>query len=102
MIEKWDNSFNEFLDGKYTDQHITITGHQSIRVGQLLEMISEMLDGGIQLDFHTENQNQHYKITPYSFNPRLGKKYSPELHIDMGQGLLQLLHTIQKQVNNGE
>ena len=93
---------NEFLDGKYTDQHITITGHQSIRVGQLLEMISEMLDDGIELDFHTENQNQHYKITPYSFNPRLGKKYSPELHIDMGQGLLQLLHTIQKQVINGE
>ena len=88
----------EILDEKYVDQHITITGHQSMRVGQVLDMISEMLDEKIELDFHTENQSQHYKITPYSFNPRLGRKYSPNLNIDMGQGLLQLLHEVQKQI----
>ena len=91
---------NEILDEKYTNQHITITGHQSMRVKQVLEMISEMIDEDIKLNFDTNNKNHHYKITPYSFNPRLGKKYIPQLHTDMGQGLLQLLHAIQKKISD--
>ena len=34
--------------------------------------------------------------TPYSYQPKLGRKYTPPLHVDLGQGLLQLIEEVNK------
>jgi UDP-glucose 4-epimerase len=34
--------------------------------------------------------------TPYAYQPKLGRKYTPPLHVDLGQGLLELIADIQR------
>ena len=89
----------EVLDKKFTNQHLTITGHQSMRVGDLLGMIREIIGEDIEFIYNTNADSAHYKITPYAFSPKLGQKYSPELHTDLGQGLLQVMDLIHKEIN---
>jgi len=88
----------EILDKKFTNHHLTITGHQSMRVGDVLNMIKEIIGEDITLEYNTHTHSSHYEITPYTFNPKLGKKYSPELHIDLGQGLLQIMNLVHKEI----
>lgn len=59
-----------------------------------------MFDHKIQIDFTPSTDKAHYNITPYSFNPRLGRKLVNNPHIDMGQGLLEQLSAIYKDFNN--
>jgi len=79
------------LDKQYANENITLTGHQSMRVKDLLHMIQEILGKDIELEYSKEKSLAHYDITPYSFVPKVGKKYAAPLHIDMGQGLIQLI-----------
>ena len=81
----------EMLDEKYSNENITLTGHQAMRVRDLLHMIQEILGKDIELEYRKEKSFAHYDVTPYSFTPKVGKKYAPPLHIDMGQGLIQLI-----------
>jgi UDP-glucose 4-epimerase len=59
-----------------------------------------MLGNRIEIDMIPSSRKAHYKITPYNFSPKLGKKLVCNPQIDMGQGLLscmaemyELLHT---------
>jgi len=89
----------EVLDKKFTNQHLTITGHQSMRVGDLFHMIREIIGEEIEFEYNTHADSAHYEITPYAFSPKLGQKYSPELHTDLGQGLLQIMELVHKEIN---
>jgi len=33
----------------------------------------------------------HYRITPYSFIPKIGEKFAPDIFTDMGQGLIECM-----------
>ena len=48
------------------------------------------------LEFKNSNYTGHYVRTPYSYQPRLGRKYIPPVHVDLGQGLLQLIDGFRK------
>ena len=37
----------------------------------------------------------HYVRTPYAYQPKLGRKYAPALHVELGQGLLQLIEEVR-------
>jgi UDP-glucose 4-epimerase len=67
-------------------------------------MIGEMLDEEIEFVFERATSNVHYEITPYSFSPKLGKKFSPILHVDLGQGILRTIEehhaTLHPELNN--
>jgi len=41
----------------------------------------------------------HYVRTPYAYQPKLGRKYVPPMHVDLGQGLLQLIAEVQNTAN---
>ncbi len=81
----------EILKPQYANENIILTGHQPMRVGDLLKMISEMLHHPITLKFDQGGSSSHYEITPYSFSPKVGKKYAPPLHVDLGQGILRVI-----------
>lgn len=82
------------LQPEFENQHLILTGTQAMRYGDLLEMIKEMLDGRITIKYLPNISDTHYTITPYNFNPRLGRKLVSNPHIDMGQGLLSCMHEI--------
>ncbi len=89
----------EILKPEYANQHIVITGHQQMIVGNVLRMIAEMLGRDIKFNFQDDRTNTHYTITPYSFNPRVGKKMAPSLQVDLGQGVLRVIEDLHKELN---
>ncbi len=99
-VEDAANASIEVLSDKYINESVTLTGHQPMHVKDLLHMIQEIIGGEIQLDFSEEKNTAHYDITPYSFVPKIGKKYASPLHIDMGQGLIQLIEEQHNNLNN--
>ena len=67
-----------------------------MRVLDLLEMLREILGfpkGSV--NFVPAEHTGHYVRTPYAYQPKLGRKYTPPLHVDLGQGLLQLIEEVQ-------
>lgn len=89
----------EIIDEKFKNQHLTITGQQSMRVKDLFCMIRDIVGDDIEFEYNTNSDSAHYKITPYAFSPKLGRKYSPELQIDLGQGLLQVIQLVHKEIH---
>ncbi len=89
----------EVLKPEYANEHIILTGNQPMRVGDVLKMIADMIGKPINFQFQQEQDNAHYEITPYSFNPRVGKKLAPPLHVDLGQGILRVIEELHKQLH---
>jgi UDP-glucose 4-epimerase len=89
----------EILKPEYANQNIILTGHQPMKVGNVLKMIAEMIGGDIKFDFGQGNTRDHYEITPYSFGPRVGKKLAPPLHVDLGQGVLKVIEEVHKKLH---
>ena len=90
----------EILKPQYANQHIILTGNQSHSIDQLLVMIKEIInDTSIQIEYDSKSSDAHYEMTPYTFIPKYGKKMSPHLHRDFGQGLLQVIEDVHKDIH---
>ncbi len=87
------------LDHEFENQHIILTGFEKMIYRDLLEMIKEMLGNKIEIEILPSERKAHYKITPYNFSPKLGRKLVNNPHIDMGQGLLQCMAELYEQVH---
>ena len=92
----------DILSKEFENQHVTVTGNQSIRRGELLTMIKEMLRTPIEVDFSPVDSELHYTITPYSFTPKLAKVYKGTYYLDLGQGLLECINEIYNSELGGE
>jgi UDP-glucose 4-epimerase len=90
----------EILHGKYCNKRIVLTGHEQIRIVDILETIAEMLGLQDSVEILPGEQTGHYVRTPYAYQPKMALKYSPDLHVDLGQGLLQLIHDIETCLND--
>ena len=96
----------EALAPEFANQNLLITGHQAIKVRELMEMINEILGGKVSLEFKKPSDRNaldtHYRRTPYNFTPRPGRKLLGRQYIDLGQGLLRLLDQIHANHERGE
>ena len=88
------------LRPEFENQNIILTGAEKMRYIDLLEMIREMLGNKIKIEILPSERKEHYKITPYNFSPKLGRKMVHNPHIDMGQGLLQCMAEVYEKVHN--
>ena len=85
------------LGDEFRNESVVLTGHQPMRVLDLLKMLAEIMGIRDAVNFRNENYAGHYVRTPYAYLPKLGRKYTPPLHVDLGQGLLQLIDEVRKQ-----
>jgi UDP-glucose 4-epimerase len=83
------------LGDEFRNESVVLTGHQPMRVLDLLKMLAEIMGHGDSVDFRDEDYAGHYVRTPYAYLPKLGRRYSPPLHVDLGQGLLQLIDLVR-------
>ncbi len=88
------------LGPEYRNESVVLTGHQPMRVADLLKMIAEILGMPDAVDFRDEDYAGHYVRTPYAYQPKLGRKYAPPLHVDLGQGLLQLIDEVRATISS--
>ena len=84
------------LENDFRNQHIVLTGQEPMRVYDLLKMLAEILGKPNSVEFVKSDYEGHYVRTPYAYQPKLGHKYVPPMHVDLGQGLLQLIDEVQK------
>ncbi|MDR2488585.1 MAG: NAD(P)-dependent oxidoreductase [Desulfovibrio sp.] len=89
----------EILKPEYANTHIVLSGNQPMRVEELLKMIAEMLGKPVKCNFLGDGKSGHYEITPYSFNPQIGKKMVPPLATDLGQGILRVIEDLHRELN---
>ena len=90
----------DMLDAEFKNESISLTGHERMKTREMLEMINEMMGRDLTVKFQAATDDGHYIQTPYSYNPRLGKKLAREKHIDLGLGLLDCLQEIDKARND--
>jgi len=81
---------------EFKNSHLVITGTAACRVGDLFTMFGEMLGRDIEVDYRNETHG-HYAVTPYAFTPRVGRKLTANPHVDLGQGLLQMMEQIHEE-----
>jgi UDP-glucose 4-epimerase len=80
------------LDESFKNESIILTGQEPMRVVDLLKMIAEILNfTGDSVEFIEGKYSGHYVRTPYAYQPKLGRKYISSTHVDIGQGLLQVI-----------
>lgn len=90
----------QVLAPEFANQYVMLTGHQTMRLRDFLEMVREIVGNDVQIEFRPEesppdlDQFAHYTTTPYAFRPRVGKKLVTSYYLDLGQGLLDCLHEI--------
>ena len=87
------------LSQEYFNKRFVLTGHQAIPLKQTMKMIQEILKKPVEITYDSESVGDHYEITPYSFVPKIGEKFAPELFTDMGQGLIETIADIESREN---
>lgn len=83
------------LGDDFRNESVVLTGQEPMRVLDLLKMLAEILGIPDSVEFIEGHQPGHYVRTPYAFQSRLGRKYVPPVHVDLGQGLLQLIEGVR-------
>ena len=85
----------DILDEKFVNENIVLTGQEPMKVINMLKMLSEILYFSTEtVKFVESKYAGHYVRTPYAYQPKLGKKYIPPVHVDLGQGLLQVINEL--------
>jgi len=85
------------LGEDFRNESVVLTGQEPMKVLDLLNMLGEIL--GLPenaVEFNDEDYAGHYIRTPYSYQPKLGRKYIPPMHVDLGQGILQLINELKE------
>jgi UDP-glucose 4-epimerase len=86
------------LGEEFRNRHVILTGQEPMKVLDLLRMLSEILGNPDGVKFIEANHSGHYIRTPYAYRPSAGLKYVPPLHVDLGQGLLQLVESVVSKI----
>jgi len=89
----------DILSEEFVNQHVILTGQQQMKIKDLLIMINEMLDNKIKIEFLPAGKNHNYEITPYSFEPKVGKRLTSRTYLDLGQGILDNISAIYRDVS---
>ncbi len=94
----------DILSEEFRNQHVILTGHTPMKVREIMMMIQEIVGGDVELEFQEalSRDHGHYLVTPYSFQPKLGRKLVRPYYLDMGQGLLDCLEEIHNYEIKGE
>ncbi|WP_164503221.1 NAD(P)-dependent oxidoreductase [Nitrosomonas sp. JL21] len=92
----------QILAPEFANRHLILTGQEKLRIKDVMTMISEMLPWPVELHFDEANTVHHYEITPYAFQPRIGRKLVLNEHVDLGQGILDCLREIHQHLHHGD
>ena len=92
----------DILSPEYENEVVHLTGHERMQTRSMLEMIREILGGNVEIVLNSGERTGHYYQTPYSFNPRLGKKMLRPTFIDLGLGLLDCMDHIKRDMNDND
>lgn len=86
----------KILADEYENDHLIVTGKQSMKIKELLVMIKEIFNNKIEIAYESGEDLHHYEITPFTYRPHLARRLTPEPFVDLGQGIVEMLHEIEE------
>ena len=91
------------LDDKHKNTAITVTGSQVLNSAELISMIFEIVGCKPNVTYgNNEKNNDHYIMSPYRYTPKKAKKLVPEEFVDVGQGILEIVEEVHKELDDEE
>jgi len=90
----------EILSEEFKNQYVIITGYQQMKVKDLMVMIKEILNNKVGIEYIKPRYGSHYEISPYVFAPKVAKRIVSKAYLDLGQGILELVQEIYKELNH--
>ena len=88
------------INTKYENKSINITGTQVYTSLEMLNMIKEIANSGVEIKFKSSDESSdHYKTTPYRYIPKKAMKLVPEEFVDLGSGILDLMEKLNTEDN---
>ncbi len=87
------------LDEVHKNTAITVTGSQVLNASELISMIFEIVGCDENVSYgNSENNNDHYVMTPYRYTPKKAKKLVPDEFVDVGQGILEIVEEVHREL----
>ncbi|MDC0371982.1 NAD(P)-dependent oxidoreductase [Flavobacteriaceae bacterium] len=80
----------------FKNLHVILTGNERMKRSDLFNMVKEILNDEVEINYKNDGYHNHYNFTPYSFVPSVSRKLSANPHIDMGQGLLECVRSVHE------
>ena len=85
----------EILNNKYKNKTILVTGSASIKIFDLLNIISEIMQLTNKVKFKKNKNEGHYIRTPYNYFYDEEKKLNQKLSTDIGKGIIEVIKYIK-------
>jgi UDP-glucose 4-epimerase len=96
IIDAARETVNISMDDAYAQRIAMITGHQRLKVGELFEMIEEILGKDINITYSQSAERRHYVRTPYSFEPDVPLRVNLSHYVDISEGLLDCIKEVNR------
>jgi UDP-glucose 4-epimerase len=90
------------LAPEYANKHVLVTGFERLRVRDVAQMIREILNRDIRVEFAEGEPPGHYLMTPFTFKPAMAEKLISNGFIEFGHGLLDCVHEQHEQGAGGQ
>jgi UDP-glucose 4-epimerase len=87
----------KLLEDNYINKTLILTGYHRFRLTEILDMINEILNKKIQINYHPEDNRAHYEQVPYAYRPDTPKRIVPETYCDLGASLVEILEEINEE-----
>lgn len=81
---------------RFENKIINITGNQSLKVTDLLEIVREILNIKKKIKVINKKQKGHYTMVPHNYDEPLVMKYSINPFVDLGEGIKSLTKYIKE------
>lgn len=93
----------DVLSEDFADMSLLVTGMETYRVYDVLKMLGEILGVATEPTFDPHPDRDHYVRTPYAHESTRAHKLVPNYHIDLAQGLLEVIAEVDHgRIRNSE
>ena len=83
------------LSSEYKNRHIVLKGNQMLSMGHCIDIIKELFNNEITVDFIETENHLHYNKIPYSYQPNRAVCLRLNHYHDLGDGLLDVIHEFE-------
>ena len=90
----------EILNEEYKNKTLILEGVNFYKVADLFNIISEVLNKEILINYLNTNDSLNYKYTPYNISESFNEKVILNSYIDFNQGLFQLIKKYYNENSN--
>ena len=94
------NALINVANRQYKNKKVILLGSESVRISQLMEMISSQFEKDIYKIFKKDGYGIHYKSSPFQTDPKGAIYYKLESPTPLKDGLRETIKFIQEELSN--